>query len=331
MSQGVLQVANDALLAFDAPTRAQFLFAQSHPPLYTHLAKPFDYEAPIRKMRNLLERFSPFQIIVTALMLILLTLQIGIILVLSSTRSETQPFVERADRLVDLADGGPYMDQAAVRGLLGLAATELAELAESHIQYTVHISQTVPISTGIVVSEQIAVPVSLVVDQTIPINAEIPFQAEFLIPVNLEINRSFSIDTTVRFQDEIVVPINDVIQIDEIFETQILGQTVRIPIRGGIPIRLDVVVPINTNVPIRTEIPVQFPISETVSVDLDLTVPVDLEIPVNFPVETEVVVPLNWTIPINIEVPLVLDVPIDIAIGDTPLGEYLRNLAEQLP
>ena len=39
---------------------------------------------------------------------------------------------------------------------------------------------------------------------------------------------------------------------------------------------------------------------------------------------------ISRTIPIQTQVPIVLDVPIDIALGDTPFGEYLRNLGESL-
>lgn len=279
---------------------------------------------------KLLKRFTPFQLAITGLAVLCLALQIGIMAILLRTRATAQPILARSATLVELADQGPYISQATAKILLALAATELTELAEGHIHYTVHISQTVPISTEVVLNERIPVPVSLEVNDTLPVNAEIPFQEEILVPVNLEIDQVFSVDTTVPFKDEIVVPVDDVVHIDERFETRVLGQTINIPIRGDIPVKLSVKVPIDKKIPVQTDIPVKFPISETLPVEIGWTIPVDLEIPVNLPVETEVIVPFERTIPINVQVPIVLDVPIDIAISDTPFGEYLRNLGEQL-
>ena len=110
------------------------------------------------------------------------------------------------------------------------------ELAEGNIAHTVQISQTVPISTSIVVNEQIPVPVSLVVSNTLPVNTEIPFQETVLVPVDLEIDQLLAIDTTIPFKEELVVPIDDVIPIDEKFEIRVLGQDIQVPIRGDIPV-----------------------------------------------------------------------------------------------
>jgi hypothetical protein len=291
---------------------------------------PFNRVIQSIKEHRLLQRYTPFQIAITGLVLLCLVLQIIIVTLLLRTRSASQPILDRSDELIELADQGPYINQATAQLLLSLAAAELAELAESHIQYTVHISQSLLLATDILVDEQIPVPISLVVEHTLPVNTSIPFKKEILVPVNLDIDQVFSIDTTVPFQDEIVVPVDDVIHIDERFQTRLLGQTISIPIRGDIPVRLDVRVPIDKEFPIRADIPVVFNISESLPVVLDWNIPFELEIPITLPVETEVVVPFQRSIPISVSVPIVLDVPIDIALGDTPLGEYLRNLGQQL-
>jgi hypothetical protein len=286
----------------------------------------FGIGVPLKEIRP-----TALQAALGGLVLLLGASQIITIVILLRTRSATQPLVDRSDTLTELAEGGPYFSQTSVRELLGLAGRELAGLADSRIQYTVHVSQTVPIATDVVINEQIPVPVDLEINQVIPVHTEIPLQEQILVPVNLEIDRLVAIDTVIPFQDEIVVPIDEVVQVDEIFETSLLGQTVNIPIRGAIPVQMNVVVPIDKQLPVKTEIPVQFPISETLPIDLDRMVPLNLDIPVNLPVEIEVVVPISRTIPVRVDVPLVLDVPIDIAISDTPLGQYLQRLGEQLP
>ena len=282
------------------------------------------------KRPQILDRFTPFQIAITALLSLSLALQIGTVVVLLRARPTAQLILSRSATLVELADGGPYIKQATLNVLLARAADGLTEMGESHIQYTVHISQSVVIASDIVVNERIPVPVSLTISDTIPINADIPLREKVLVPVDLEIDQVLPISMTVPFKDEIVVPVDDVIHVDERFEIRVLGQDIRLPIRGDIPVKLDVKVPIDKEFPIQAEIPVQFPISETLPVEIAWTIPVDLQIPVNLPVETEVLVPINQTIPISIEVPVVLDVPIDIPIGETPLGEFLLRLGEQL-
>jgi hypothetical protein len=285
------------------------------------------FGTPIRKQAA--RRFTPFQLAIGA-GVACLVVQIGIVAALLRTRSSVQPLLSRSDRLIELADQGPYISVATVNGLFALAATELAKLAEERIQYTVHISQTVPISTQIAISERIAVPVSLIISHTIPVHTELPFQEKLLVPVRLEINQVLPISTSFPLKDELAVPVDQIIHIDERFEITILGQEVQVPIRGDIPVKLDITVPIDKQFPIRADIPVALPISTTLAVDVRWTVPVELEIPVNLPIETEVVVDFHRTIPLRTKVPVVLDVPLDIAIGDTPFGAYLQNLSEWL-
>ncbi len=257
-----------------------------------------------------LKRLTPFQIIITALVVLSLALSVGAIIV--------------AVRI-----------QAAARTMLGNAATQLTEVADSHIQYTVHLSQTLPISTSIAVNEKVRVPVSLTVDNTIPIDTQIPVRQKIAVPVKLNINQAFPVDTTVPFKDTIVVPINKVISIDETFgipvQVPMYGEaTIQVPIRADIPVKLDIEVPVDKQIPVKTTIPVSFPISETLPVDINMTIPVKMDIPVHMPVETEVTGPLSQTVPVNVQVPLAMDVPVDIAIGDTPLGEHLRSLGDEL-
>jgi hypothetical protein len=285
----------------------------------------------MQDLKHILSQRRPsFRATITALVALCLVLQMGVIIVLLRARSQAQPLLDRSAALERLADNGPYISQTTLKALLGQAASEVKALAESRLQYTFHISQTVAIVTDLAVDESISVPISLVISHTIPVNAAIPFDEQILVPVNLQIDQEFPISTTIPFQEEIVVPVDDVISIDENFETRVLGQTIKIPIRGDIPVQLTVRAPIDKDIAVRTSIPVRFPISETLPVDFERVIPVDLEIPVNLPIETDVIVPLQRTIPISLAVPLVLDVPLDIAVGDTFLGEYLRELGEQL-
>ncbi len=225
--------------------------------------------------------------------------------------------------------------QAAVNSTLAQAADDLLDLAEARIQYTVHLSQTLPIETSIAINEDILVPVNLTVKHTIAVDNKIPFDQTIEVPVNLEINEIFPIDTTVPFNDNITVPVDQEITIDQVFPVPVkiplIGETsINIPILAKIPVKFNVDVPIKRDIPIKAEIPVNFPVSKTLTVNINREVPVKMDIPINIPISTEVTVPFSRTIPIAVNVPIAMDVPLDIAISDTPFGEYLQNASQEL-
>jgi hypothetical protein len=67
-----------------------------------------------------------------------------------------------------------------------------------------------------------------------------------------------------------------------------------------------------------------------ISIDLNQTFPIQMNVPVNLPIKTEVIVPIDMLLPIALEVPVQMDVPIDIAIEETPFGDYLQQLSNRL-
>jgi len=273
---------------------------------------------------------SRFRVLISGLALLCLGLQGLIIALLLDTRSTVRPLVDRSDDLIELADRGPYLQEGMVDALLLLAADQLEDLATRRIRYTLPVSHTIQIATRLAVNERILVPVSLVVNETLPIDAEIALQEHVDVPVNLQIDQVIPVDIVVPFSEQVDVPIDEIIRIDERFTIRVLGQDVEVPIQGNIPIKLDVRVPIDKQIPIRADIPVAFPISETLPVEMDWTIPIDLDVPIHLPIETTVTVPLSRAIPIDLAVPIVLDVPIDVAVDETPLGDYLRDLSAWL-
>ena len=83
-------------------------------------------------------------------------------------------------------------------------------------------------------------------------------------------------------------------------------------------------VPINISVPIRQQI--------NVPVEVPLLGPVELPVTLNFdvPVSTTVTVPIDKQIPINTSVDLNTTIPLDIDLGQEPLGNVLRDLEDAL-
>ena len=103
---------------------------------------------------------------------------------------------------------------------------------------------------------------------------------------------------------------------------EVLSYTVEvneeIPVVVSVPIEQEVRVPLNTSVPINTTI--------TVPIEAGLLGSYDIDVPVRtvIPIDLEVVVPVSQTVSIDTTVPLDVDVPIEIAIADTPLLDHLE-------
>ncbi|MBS3782973.1 MAG: hypothetical protein KGY78_00875 [Anaerolineae bacterium] len=92
-----------------------------------------------------------------------------------------------------------------------------------------------------------------------------------------------------------------------------------VPISTEIPFNETLSVPINTVIPISTTV--------VVPVNLGFrTYELALPIQAVFPIDMEVTVPISEAVDITTVVPLKVDVPIEIAVSDTPLAGYLRDL-----
>lgn len=98
-------------------------------------------------------------------------------------------------------------------------------------------------------------------------------------------------------------------------------------------VELDQEIPISTEIPFSESISV--PINTVVPIDTTVVVPVDLRfttynltVPIEtvFPVDMEVTVPVSQVIDVTTVVPLNVDVPIEIAISETPLADYLADV-----
>jgi hypothetical protein len=92
-----------------------------------------------------------------------------------------------------------------------------------------------------------------------------------------------------------------------------------IPFSTEIPFNETVTVPINTVVPISTTVVVPVNLGLTT---YRLAVPIDTVLPVDM----DVTVPFSETVDVTTAVPIDVDVPVEIAIADTLLVDYLQGL-----
>jgi hypothetical protein len=93
-----------------------------------------------------------------------------------------------------------------------------------------------------------------------------------------------------------------------------------IPVETSVPFREEVIVPIRATIPISTVVII--PINAGLLGTFDIDVPVRTLIPVNL----DLTVPISHTVDIATVVPLNVDVPIEIALAETPLVDYIVEL-----
>jgi hypothetical protein len=102
------------------------------------------------------------------------------------------------------------------------------------------------------------------------------------------------------------------------------------PIQQSFPFSTTVQLNESLDVPIHTTVPIRQKIS--VPVDVPVVGTVDLPVDLNFdvPVSTTVTVAIKKQIPISTSVDLNTNVPINLDLGQAPLGDVLRSLEDRL-
>lgn len=111
-------------------------------------------------------------------------------------------------------------------------------------------------------------------------------------------------------QDEtitLMIPVNETITLDTDFP---VNKTVTVPIQTEVPISSAVTV--NVDAGVLGGIPVSFPIYTTVPVDISVDVPIEETFNVHAPVTLD------------------LEIPVELAVADTPLYETLGQFQEAL-
>lgn len=148
-------------------------------------------------------------------------------------------------------------------------------------------------------------------DQTVPVRADIPLNHSLPVQVQFEVNQTVPFETSVT-----------------------VNQTLQVPIRTELPLNTIATVPLSLgggetqiiNIPIEASLPLDV----LLEVPLNIQIPVQAEIPLRLPVDEQVQISINQVIPVDTSVPLQLEVPLNLAISDTPFGNYLQSLGQGL-
>ncbi|MEI6124772.1 MAG: hypothetical protein WCQ95_14225 [Bacteroidota bacterium] len=209
----------------------------------------------------------------------------------------------------------------------------LNRLGESEIVYTVHIEDTLQISTAFLIEESVPVRVKMDVDYDLDFNAMIPVNQQIETPIKLVVNQNIKIDTGFLFKDKIVVPLDEIIHVDQKFliaTNSAHNKGVRLPIVADIPLKQNITLIIKDPISVYAEIPIKIPISQTIPVQITMTIPVNLKLPLHIPVNSNAVITFPQSLPVKGSIPLNLDIPVKIPLSATPIKSKADSIAFQL-
>ena len=209
----------------------------------------------------------------------------------------------------------------------------LVRLGNSEIDYTVHVEDTLEISTAFTIEQTVPVLVEMGVKYNLPFKAMIPVDQQIETPIKLTISQKIHLDTAILFKNKIVVPLDEIISVDQKFTiptNRKKKKGIGVPIIADIPLKQNITLDIKNPISILTDIPVKIPISETIPVKIQLTIPVDINVPLNIPVKSEAMITFPYKLPVSGKIPLNLDIPVKIPLSATPIKSKADSIAIEL-
>lgn len=151
------------------------------------------------------------------------------------------------------------------------------------------------------------------VDQmiTVPVREQLQVVADF--------DGSIPIRMNVAVRDQIVL--DQVLDLNAVVDAEILGEKLKLPIRGKVPVKA--VVPVSLDIPVDQSVQLKFSAPVGVRVQQALTIPLKTVIDAAIPIQADLTVPVTSDIPAQAE--FGRD-PVAITIVESDLRLPLRTL-----
>lgn len=220
-----------------------------------------------------------------------------------------------------------------VESRLSKVSGMLTRLGNSEIDYTVHVEDTLEISTAFSIKEVVSVFVEMRVKYDLPFKAMIPVDQQIETPITLTVDKTIHLDTVFMFKNKIVAPLDEIISVDQMFTIPTNREKkkgINIPIVADIPLKQTISLDIKDPISVLADIPIKIPISETIPVKIELTIPVDINVPIDIPVKSEALITFPYQLPISGKIPLNLDIPVKIPLSATPIKSKSDSIAYEL-
>lgn len=157
------------------------------------------------------------------------------------------------------------------------------------------------------------------------INTVVPVDQVIKVPVKETLNVIADFDGTVPIKMDVAVRdkiiLDQVLDLNAVIDAEILGETIKLPIRGKVPVKAEV--PVALDIPVDQPVGLKFTAPVGVQVVQDLTVPLRTEIDAAIPIQADLSVPVKSDIVANAEI---TTRPIAATIVDADLRLPLRTL-----
>lgn len=153
------------------------------------------------------------------------------------------------------------------------------------------------------------------------ITTQVPVDQELRIPVREQLNVIADFDGTVpikmdvQVRDQIVL--DQVLDLNAVIDAEILGDKLKLPIRGKVPVKA--IVPVSLDIPVNQPVRIKFTAPVGVRIKQDLTVPLRTTIKADIPIQADLSVPVKS------------DIPAEAIFGRDPIAATIVEADLRLP
>ncbi len=210
------------------------------------------------------------------------------------------------------------------------AARIIESIGNSSFIVEAEVSDTIPISTFIVIPISIPVNVSMSIVLDVPLNMSVPVKKDMMVPFSLLINQIVPVDTSFSFPDGMQPYMNDSLQLQQKLKIR-FWPGFRIPFRvaGTIPVQQNLNLEMKT-MRVSADIPIKMNINDSIPVKLDFVLPVSETINMPLNINSRATITFTQKIPIEADFPINIKAPVVVDFTKTPLKQKFDSLANVL-
>lgn len=183
-------------------------------------------------------------------------------------------------------------------------------------QATVRIPGVVPVTADIL--NNLDIELKGDITTTVPVDQMVTLPIRDTLNVMATVDHDIPIKMNVAIRD--TIRLDQVIKVNSKVEVDVLGTTLRLPVRGDIPIKADV--PVTMNVPVNQPVRMKFTAPVAVDMQQALPVPLRTNIATTIPISSRLDVPVRSALNANVTIPG----PVDTVITKADLNLPLRTL-----
>lgn len=181
---------------------------------------------------------------------------------------------------------------------------------------TVRIPGVVPVQADIL--NNLDIELKGDITTTVPVDQMVTLPIRDTLNVVATVDHDIPIKMNVAIRD--TIRLDQVIKVNSKVEVDVLGTTLRLPVRGDIPIKADV--PVTMNVPVNQAVRMTFTAPVAVDMQQALRVPLRTNIATTIPISSRLDVPVRSSLDANVTIPG----PVDTVITKADLNLPLRTL-----